>query len=607
MKPIPELSEVENQVAILVLELISTWPEWVHRRVETLSFEDEKTVLRAVSVDFTLPEGLRSPLPQIDGHDTYAVPVALLRKAALRRFDLRDETGRSLPLMTSAENGVVAAGVLYNAAEVLPDDEDLAGLPRQLPAELRAELWRIANSDGTAGMKAWETLVHPAPDDSYVVGAWRRILGESQDFMSLTSDLARNFLVLTPIVTESAQRRIVKFSYEQTEEEVARIMRPVPRTSEASCPDIDTIEASSAAGVGLLRLRATTLRPESEGLVRVPLAMDVEIVGPDAVRYVARVGATERVLQVPVGMYTLEGRPPKGHVETSANRWDVDVKARSDRTLDFEHRPLKELVLAGDDPDPAPTRWHRLRVRAGWEAKNMVFFVPAIAQTQSHHVEFEAPDGLRITKAELVARPLYRQLGTADTETEHNEAEFHATERKSVQRSHLYVSRVPLGYSAIARFAVRPRPSTLVRSAWLSSVVTTVLLGIIWTALNDLGPNAGSAATILLLIPGGLSAYVARPREHLVATGMLLGVRLLALSQGFLAVVAALLIVVGRSWTIDSKTGSFRAGELHGWVGTGFAATIVCSGVVLGVLSISLWRASSPPEMRVSGDGSTVA
>lgn len=383
-----DLTPSENRMAVMVLDLISDWRRWVHRRVETVRFEDDHTLRRAISVDFTLPADLPAPLPKLEDHDVYPVPLGLLRKATLRNFDLRDESGTSLPLMTAAKNGAVAAGVLINAAEVAPSDAELAGLPRVLPDELREELWRIANGSGDDSLRAWEKLIHPRHTDSYAGGAWRTVLGQNRDFMALASDLARNFIVLTPMITPAGRRRIVKLSYEQpgggrelhtSPEAATAIWRRWGRRRGRGAAAADSTAAPG--GVGRLRIRSTTLEAAEDSTDRVPLAVRVEVAGPHEYQRAIRTGeAGEVVLQVPVGAYTVEAIAPRGQVEASPNRWDLEITVGCEQTVAFDYRPIEELrpdLLAPTAPAP---RWRRA---AGWKPASRVFHVPAIAQAQS--------------------------------------------------------------------------------------------------------------------------------------------------------------------------------------------------------------------------------
>ena len=588
------LTGTETRIAGMTLELISDWMRWVHRRVESLEYEDERTVRRSVSVDFTLPRDLPSPLPQSNGEDVYPVPLALLRKAILRRFDIRDESGRALPLMTAPKNGAVAAGVLLTAAESVPSDLELAGLPRTVPDEITDEIWLMANRPGRAAVEGWERFIHPLDTDSYGGTVWRRLLGESHDFMALASDLSRNFLVLTPLLTPPGRRRIVKFAYEETQEHVDALLdKPsAPRRRRRTLREIVAAERQAGApGAGVVWIRATTLRIEDDAMELIPLDVEVVIKGPSDLATRVRTGATgDYAIQLPAGIYTLEANVPHGQVELSQRQRLITLTRGEKRVERFQFRPIAQLQHQVEGETMKSRRW---RVRIGWDPDYKLFPIPSVAQTQSSHVEFEVPEGLQVTHSRLDLRDVfYRAPGPDEPDQERQPAE----ERQKMQRSHLYLTAAPSGTTGVARFALRPRASTVVRAAALSAIVTTALLVVIRLSLARAGPNVDSVAALLLLLPGGLAAYVARPREHLIATGMLFGLRLLALGEGLLAVVAAVIVVFSRHWV--DVNGTFEAGASSATLRSLLWGLVGVSGVNSLVLIRTWARTSHPPEAK---------
>src|SRR5689334_9306745 len=105
------LSSTLGRVATDVALLLSEEDAWVHRRVEQIEFVGLARVRRAMSIDFTVPD--LASLRQ--GEDekrqdpaTLLVPLALPKKRTLAGVDVRDETGRSLPIVTRSRNSQVA-------------------------------------------------------------------------------------------------------------------------------------------------------------------------------------------------------------------------------------------------------------------------------------------------------------------------------------------------------------------------------------------------------------------------------------------------------------------------------------------------------------------
>src|SRR3954452_18743018 len=71
---------------------------WVVRRVEKVTFLDDRTVRRQVSMDYALPDDAVA-LRRADRSITRIVPLTMMRRKSLVNFDLRDEEGRALPLL----------------------------------------------------------------------------------------------------------------------------------------------------------------------------------------------------------------------------------------------------------------------------------------------------------------------------------------------------------------------------------------------------------------------------------------------------------------------------------------------------------------------------
>ncbi len=182
------------------IDLASTFRLWVHRRVETFEFPNADTVRRRMSVDFTLPAD-----PSIKAGDRVDVPLMILKREFLRNFDVMDEEGTRLKVLTTREHDEhVVAGLFKFLNSLWPDGEqlmrllkDFAGVDdssagpekRQLRAkEARSVLEK--QLDGESGKQAFNAL--------------RNLMG----------DLERGFLLLVPLEYQPNTRRLVKFSYD---------------------------------------------------------------------------------------------------------------------------------------------------------------------------------------------------------------------------------------------------------------------------------------------------------------------------------------------------------------------------------------------------------
>lgn len=164
------------------LDLVLNRHMWIHRVVEKVAFVDDRRSQRRVSVDFTLPEWpmfLECQKVLLPG--TYIVPVGLLTNENLKRFEIIDEVGRALPILTREQNKLLAASMRINSSLI---SESLAGpnvriRGRAVPpdvAQVRAAL------DG------------------------------------LSSELDQSFFLCAIVRGQPGHRRVIRYAYEDTPE-----------------------------------------------------------------------------------------------------------------------------------------------------------------------------------------------------------------------------------------------------------------------------------------------------------------------------------------------------------------------------------------------------
>lgn len=209
-----------GQQVFLQIQLIE---QWVHRRAERVTFLDDQTIRRQISVDFELPNGL--PATDSEVSVDYLVPLALLRKVPLIGFDLRDEAGASVPVLTRHQNGQVAWSVLIAYAEAITiDPGEGEGLPDSLLDELKS-----ISTDPPDEAERCARRLHESNSEIL------RPLMDDEVFANLISDFTNNFLLLAVLPADSPKRRVLKFSYAEAQrwEEISLSMRlgwrPTPR------------------------------------------------------------------------------------------------------------------------------------------------------------------------------------------------------------------------------------------------------------------------------------------------------------------------------------------------------------------------------------------
>lgn len=194
---------------------------------------------------------------------------------------------------------------------------------------------------------------------------------------------------------------------------------------------------------------------------------------------------------------------------------DVDIGSRRVFKFTFEH-PTETV-------ERNAFRW--LLVRLGLLHSKLTFDAATAQQTRSYHVELAAPPELEITGAEL------RALG-ADP----------ATTGGGLGRIHLNVSGARGPGKLVVSF--RTQREGFLRAALITSALSCALLFVGRTRLDNLAAEVEAASTMLLLVPGLLAAYLARPGEHALASALLVGVRAMVLVTGLCATGAGLVLVV---------------------------------------------------------------
>lgn len=138
-------------------DLVLPGSTWVHRRVESIRYLELDLLEVRLSIDFTIP----------DGCEAEYVPLTILPKwPPVFRLDYRDDSGRPLPLLTSAENGAADYGLMEELSKrldpsLMQDDryqKALMALARGPETHLRSQFATlreiVALSDGADALAA---------------------------------------------------------------------------------------------------------------------------------------------------------------------------------------------------------------------------------------------------------------------------------------------------------------------------------------------------------------------------------------------------------------------------------------------------------------------
>lgn len=178
---------------------------WSHRRVEQVDLLDDRSVRRRISVDFELPSN--EPEREIDDEPVDLVPLALLTKEPLIGFDLRDEGGNVVPLLTREQNAFFSWSLLAAVGEAAARD---AGFTLPLPLDVLSDLRLLTSERSEKAREVLKTFQKPRKRESRFL---RRALMRDEVFASLAEALTNNFLLLVVVGHRTSTRRVLKFSY----------------------------------------------------------------------------------------------------------------------------------------------------------------------------------------------------------------------------------------------------------------------------------------------------------------------------------------------------------------------------------------------------------
>lgn len=513
-----ELTLEEQRQGTVVFELVGNWNLWVKRRVEQITLVTDSRVERRIGVDFRLhPEIFGTPTLFWGDEPIHYVPLTLLKKAPFMNFDLRDETGAAIPLLTRRKTATIGTATLCAAAKNFvqqrfleaKDDSLTENASRfrkaiaegQMPAEdillpprlqdYFSELCRLPfkredyETEHPSASGVWEEMIQhavlsfraadmeksdvtdwvwmqdgnnrwSAPDQDE--NSWLRVLLSDKIFSGLTFDFQRLFMVFAPVSYEKGRRRLLKIQYEE------------------------------------------------------------HLVDP--------------------GLKEFE------QVRKAMPRLAKHIRRSEDRAEGLKTDPAKaqrEWIIsesASNREGSRPSIYKKLKRGIGWLGKPLTFDLPGLGFGGSFHLEFSAPEGIQIRRGRLRAKRV-----TPPTPGLRPREEFARRYARNVSRCHLYLGRLLPGASGEAMVAIKPGSTTIVRGAALSSILTTILIAcIFFFADRDITRATSTVVALLLLAPGLIAAQLARPNEHPVTTGMLFGLRMLALAVAGVAVIAAALL-----------------------------------------------------------------
>jgi hypothetical protein len=182
---------------------------WVSRRTEHVSFRDDRTVVRSVTVELHVPD--QAPVFRGDDGQAYRLaPLSVMRRKTLVNFELRDEGGRSLVLPSLRHNQAITESVLLACADATIEQSD--GRTRSTvfsdPA-VAAFIHQVVSGTQEQLAVAYESLAdHTAAPEVLRLASQRM-------FRAVLDRMADNFVLWVMIPAGAPRRRVLAFSCDE--------------------------------------------------------------------------------------------------------------------------------------------------------------------------------------------------------------------------------------------------------------------------------------------------------------------------------------------------------------------------------------------------------
>jgi hypothetical protein len=204
----------------------------------------------------------------------------------------------------------------------------------------------------------------------------------------------------------------------------------------------------------------------------------------------------------------------------------VEWPQRNGKSLAPERRILK---FAFDEEIPDDRSGAKLLQSLGWRTRRARVGATGVGDAASYHFGVAAPVDIEIVGARLAALdPPIRRFITLDD-----------SGKRSTTGAHLMVRGAAPRSEGIALIQMRVRRAGLLRASALTTAFIAAVLTVGALRLAKLDGQSSDVDVLLVAIPGLLAIYLARPGEHILASRLLVGVRMVVALSGLLAFVAA--------------------------------------------------------------------
>lgn len=197
--------ECGRRLLLLLLQSSS----WVSHRTEHVSFRDDRSVVRRVTVEFHVPE--QAPVFRGDDGQAYSlVPLSVMRRKTLVNFELRDDQGRSVVLPSLRQNQAITESMLLACADAtLELGSNKKGAGDASRPEIADFVHHVVSGDQEKLALAYDDLSRSTAAPA-VLDLVKQCM-----FKAILDRLADNFVLWVMIPAGAPRRRVLTFSCDE--------------------------------------------------------------------------------------------------------------------------------------------------------------------------------------------------------------------------------------------------------------------------------------------------------------------------------------------------------------------------------------------------------
>jgi hypothetical protein len=203
----------KRRIGLTTALLLLQRPQWLHRRVELITFEDEDVIRRSNSVDFTLPRWVPGSLGASKSKPMpVAIPITLFRKRMLVHFNLSDEGSDAVPLLSGTQVGSLAEMALLTIAELVLGvgniHDEISKDIRELTCGRRADEDEDERGQPSVVFKRLFSFNASAPESRF-------FLSIHPIFLPLAKAFDDNYIAAVLLTIRGGDRRVMHFAYDE--------------------------------------------------------------------------------------------------------------------------------------------------------------------------------------------------------------------------------------------------------------------------------------------------------------------------------------------------------------------------------------------------------